>query len=63
MPDDPQPDETKPVRFVFPRGATAVEIHAALKKMLQERGHLPAGSGGPAVAEGSVEDDGGETRK
>ena len=61
--NEPKADAGKPIRFVFPRGATAKEIAEALHAMLRERGHLPKEDGGPAGAEGEDEGDGGETGK
>jgi hypothetical protein len=52
MPDE-EKQETKPIRFVFPRGLSAEEIHKAIREMLDK--HKQAGK--PA------EGDGGETRK
>ena len=43
MPDAALPEDTKPIRFVFPRGATAEEIAKALREMVEKHVPKPAG--------------------
>src|SRR5262245_60039072 len=41
MPDADKPEDSKPIRVVFPRGATAEEIAKALQEMIQKHVQKP----------------------
>jgi hypothetical protein len=53
MPDADKPEESKPIRFVFPRGITAEEADRRVKELVDKHNQ----------ADKPAEFDGGETRK
>jgi hypothetical protein len=56
MPDDPKPEDSKPIFTTLPPGTTAEEAARLLREMVER--HRPAGE--PSGGESNVGDDGGE---